>query len=152
MASSTTIVANIRILVDKNCYVDFINPCVANSKISGFTPDLTQELVLKEILQNSRATVYRGTLDGTPVIAKVSFGNDMAKLGLWKEVNNYFALEDLQGTVIPRCYNYVEGSTPIKRQTKPSEIAYLILEDCGKSVGDLFLLKLKKKYAYSISF
>ena len=140
MASTTTIVAHVNIHAAQNCHADFTTPCNTDTRISGFTPDLTQELVLQKIIQASPrgATVYRGTLDGTPVVAKIVFGNDIAKLDLRKEANNYFAMEDLQGRIIPHCYNYVIGSTPIKGETKPSDISCLILEDCGESVGDFF--------------
>ena len=85
-------------------------------------------------------------MDGTPVVVKIVFASDKARLKLREEMNNYFALEDLQGTVIPRCYHYVIGSTPIKGQTRPSDIECLILEDCGKAVEYFPSLKLKDRY------
>ena len=84
-------------------------------------------------------------LDGTPVVVKIVFASDKARLKLREEMDNYFALEDLQGTVIPRCYHYVIGSTPIKGQTRPSDIECLILEDCGEPVGDFFCLSSEDK-------
>ena len=87
-------------------------------------------------------------LDGTPVVVKIVFASDKARLKLREEMNNYFALEDLQGTVIPRCYHYVIGSTPIKGQTRLSDIECLILEDCGKAVEYFPRLKLKDRYVY----
>ena len=87
-------------------------------------------------------------MDGTPVVVKIVFASDKARLKLREEMNNYFALEDLQGTVIPRCYHYVIGSTPIKGQTRPSDIECLILEDWGKSVEDFFCLKLEDRYVH----
>ena len=79
-------------------------------------------------------------------MVKIALNYDIGRMR--KESRNYSGLEDLQGTVIPRCYNYVIGSTPIKGQTKPSDIECLILEDCGKSVGYFPSLKLKDRYAY----
>ena len=85
-------------------------------------------------------------MDGTPVVVKIVFASDKARLKLREEMNNYFALEDLQGTVIPRCYHYVIGSTPIKGQTRPSDIECLILEDCGEPVESLYRLKPEDRY------
>ena len=87
MASPTTIVENTRILVAENCHVDFTNPCTAKSKIRGFAPDIIQELILKKTIQVSlrEAAFYRGTVDGIPVVAKIVFGHDIAKLNLRKE-------------------------------------------------------------------
>ena len=143
MASTTTIAAHVRIVTAPGLYVKFTTPCITESRISGFTPDVTQELVLREIIQASHSAVYRGTLAGIPVTVKDAFNYVID--GLRNEARNYFAMEDLQGTVIPRCYNYVIGSTPIKGQTKPSDIAFLILEDCGEPVEYFPSLKLKDR-------
>ena len=128
------IASQVCIIVAQDFYVDFTTPCITKSKASGFTPDLTQELVIQDEIRvgqyfssgyyevDPRPDVYRGTLDGTPVVVKIVFASDKARLKLREEMNNYFALEDLQGTVIPRCYHYVIGSTPIKGQTRPSDI------------------------------
>ena len=142
------VASQVRILVAQGFHVDFTTLCITDSKVSGFIPDVTQELVLREIIQASDSAVYRGTLDGTPVVVKIVFASDKARLKLREEMNNYFALEDLQGTVIPRCYHYVIGSTPIKGQTRPSDIECLILEDCGKAVEYFPRLKLKDRYVY----
>ena len=151
------IASHVRIRVARNLHADFTTPCIIESRASGSTPDVTQELILQKDIQvvqsfssvnieaDPRPQVYRGTLDGTSVVVKVVFASDKARLKLREERNNYIALEDLQGSVIPRCYNYVIGSTPIKGQTKPSDIECLILEDCGKSVGYFPSLKLKDR-------
>ena len=154
------IASQVCIIVAQDFYVDFTTPCITKSKASGFTPDLTQELVIQDEIRvgqyfssgyyevDPRPQIYRGTLDGTPVVVKIVFASDKARLKLREEMNNYFALEDLQGTVIPRCYHYVIGSTPIKGQTRPSDIECLILEDCGKAVEYFPSLKLKDRYVY----
>ena len=151
------IASHVRIRVARNLHADFTTPCITESRASGSTPDVTQELILQEDIQlsqyfssgyyevNLRPLIYRGTLDGTPVVVKTVFDSDKAKLKLREEANNYIAMEDLQGSVIPHCYNYVIGSTPIKGQTKPSDIAFLILEDCGEPVEYFPSLKLKDR-------
>ena len=96
------IASQVRILAAQRCHVDFTTSCITESRANGFTPGITQELVLQKVIHGSRSTVYRGTLDGTPVVVKIAFDDYKAKLKLRKEANNYFALEDLQGTVIPR--------------------------------------------------
>ena len=103
MASTTTIAAHVRIVTAPGLYVKFTTPCITESRISGFTPDVTQELVLQEIIRYSQTPIYRGTLDGMPVVVKIALNYDIGRLG--KESRNYFAMEDLQGTVIPRCCN-----------------------------------------------
>ena len=140
------IASQVRILVAQGFYVDFTTPCVTKSKVGGFTPDVTQELVLREIIRDSEPAVYRGTLDGMPVVVKIALNYDIGRLG--KESRNYFAMEDLQGTVIPRCYNYAIGSIPIEGETQSNIIGCLILEDWGKSVEDFFCLKLEDKYVH----
>ena len=140
------IASQVRILVAQGFYVDFTTPCVTKSKVGGFTPDVTQELVLREIIRDSEPAVYRGTLDGMPVVVKIALNYDIGRLR--KESRNYFAMEDLQGTVIPRCYNYAIGSIPIEGETQSNIIACLILEDWGKSVEDFFCLKLEDRYVH----
>ena len=142
------IASQVRILAAQRCHVDFTSSCITESRANGFTPGITQELVLQKVIHGSRSTVYRGTLDGTPVVVKIAFDDYKAKLKLRKEANNYFALEDLQGTVIPRCYNYAIGSIPIEGETQSNIIGCLILEDWGKSVEDFFCLKLEDKYVH----
>ena len=151
------VASQVRITVAQGLRVDFTTPCITESRASGSTPDVTQELILQKDIQlsqyfssgyyevNLRPLIYRGTLDGTPVVVKIVFDSDKAKLKLREEANNYTAMEDLQGSVIPHCYNYVIGSTPIKGQTKPSDIAFLILEDCGEPVEYFPSLKLKDR-------
>ena len=151
------IASHVRIRVARNLHADFTTPCITESRASGSTPDVTQELILQKDIQvvqsfssvnieaDPRPQVYRGTLDGTSVVVKVVFASDKARLKLREERNNYIAMEDLQGSVIPHCYNYVIGSTPIKGQTKPSDIECLILEDCGEPVGDFFCLNSEDK-------
>ena len=158
MASTTTDTTDtsaaeyVRILASQNCHVDFINPCTAKSRVRGCALDVTSDLILQETIQVSPrgSSVYRGTMDDFPVIAKIVFGHDIARLNLRKETKNYFDMPNLQGTVIPLVFNYIEGTTPIKGETEPSNIACLILEDCGKEVDSFFRLKLKDKYAYLI--
>ena len=82
-------------------------------------------------------------MDGIPVTVKVAFNYIIDELR--SEARNYFAMEDLQGTVIPRCYNYVIGSALVKGKTEPSDITCLILEDCGEPVGDFFCLSSEDK-------
>ena len=77
------------------------------------------------------------------VVVKIALDRDISKLK--KEARNYFVMEDLQGTVIPHCYNYAIGSIPIDGETRSSAIGCLILEDCGESVEDFFSLKLEEK-------
>ena len=139
------IASQVRILVAQGFYVDFTTPCVTKSKVGGFTPDVTQELVLREIIRDSEPAVYRGTLDGTPVVVKIALNYDIGRMR--KESRNYSGLEDLQGTVIPRCYNYFTGSTR-KGEREPIDIGCLILEDCGKAVEHFPRLKLKDRYVY----
>ena len=146
MASTTTIAAHVRIVTAPGLYVKFTTPCITESRISGFTPDVTQELVLQEIIRYSQTLIYRGTLDGMPVVVKIALNYDIGRLG--KESRNYFAMEDLQGTVIPRCYNYAIGSIPIEGETQSNIIGCLILEDWGKSVEDFFCLKLEDRYVH----
>ena len=151
------IASHVRIRVARNLHADFTTPCITESRASGSTPDVTQELILQKDIQlsqyfssgyyevNLRPLIYRGTLDGTPVVVKIVFDSDKAKLKLREEANNYIAMEDLQGTVIPYCYNYLTGSIPIDGETRSSAIGCLILEDCGESVEDFFSLKLEEK-------
>ena len=146
MASTTTIAAHVRIVTAPGLYVKFTTPCITESRISGFTPDVTQELVLQEIIRYSQTPIYRGTLDGMPVVVKIALNYDIGRLR--KESRNYFAMEDLQGTVIPRCYNYAIGSIPIEGETQSNSIGCLILEDWGKSVEDFFCLKLEDRYVH----
>ena len=146
MASTTTIAAHVRIVTAPGLYVKFTTPCITESRISGFTPDVTQELVLQEIIRYSQTLIYRGTLDGMPVVVKIALNYDIGRLG--KGSRNYFAMEDLQGTVIPRCYNYAIGSIPIEGETQSNSIGCLILEDWGKSVEDFFCLKLEDRYVH----
>ena len=87
-------------------------------------------------------------MDGTPVVVKIVFDSDKAKLKLREEANNYIAMEDLQGSVIPHCYNYVIGSALVKGKTEPSDITCLILEDCGEPVKDFLFLKLEDRYVH----
>ena len=141
----STRAAHIRIVSAPGVYVKFTTPCIAESAITDSTPDLTQELVLQKTIHVSHSTIYRGTLDGTPVVVKIAFDSDKARLKLRNETYNYFHMEELQGSVIPRCYNYVIGSTPIKGKTKPIDIACLIFEDCGEPVEDFFCLKPEEK-------
>lgn len=145
MAFTTAIAAHVRIVATEGFLINFTTPCITETRVSNFTPDLTQELVLQKIIQVSHSTVYRGTLDGTPVVVKIAFDSDRARWNLRKEAFNYFYVEELQGSVIPRCYNYVIGSTPIKGKTKPIDIACLIFEDCGEPVEDFFCLKPEEK-------
>ena len=135
--------AHVRILVEKHCSVNFTNPCIVESEDESSTPNLTQELILQ---RNIRGSHYRGTLDGIPVIVKIKFDYDIDELK--KEAKNYFAMKDLQGTVIPRCYNYAIGSIPIEGETQSNSIGCLILEDWGKSVEDFFCLKLEDRYVH----
>ena len=137
------IASQVRILVAQGFYVDFTTPCTIESKYSGFTPDHTQELVLQEIVRDSQPAVYRGTLNGMSVVVKIIIDRDISKLR--SEAKNYFVMEDLQGTVIPYCYNYLTGSIRIEGKRKPRDIGCLILEDCGESVEDFFSLKLEEK-------
>ena len=85
-------------------------------------------------------------MDGIPVTVKVAFNYIIDELR--SEARNYFAMEDLQGTVIPRCYNYVIGSALVKGKTEPSNITCLILEDCGEPVKDFLFLKLEDRYVH----
>ena len=85
-------------------------------------------------------------MDGIPVTVKVAFNYIIDELR--SEARNYFAMEDLQGTVIPRCYNYAIGSIPIEGKTQSNSIGCLILEDWGKSVEDFFCLKLEDRYVH----
>ena len=140
------VASQVRILVAQGFHVDFTTPCITNSRVSGFTPDVTQELVLREIIQDSHSAVYRGTLDGIPVTVKVKISYIIDEVR--SEARNYFAMEELQGTIIPRCYNYVIGSALVKGETEPSDIACLILEDYGEPVKDFFCLKLEDRYVH----
>ena len=79
-------------------------------------------------------------------MVKIALNYDIGRMR--KESRNYSGLEDLQGTVIPRCYNYVIGFASKRGETKPSAIGCLILEDWGKSVEDFFCLKLEDKYVH----
>ena len=142
----STRATHIRIVTAPGLYVKYTTPCITESRISGFTPDVTQELVLQEIIRYSQTLIYRGTLDGMPVVVKIALNYDIGRLG--KGSRNYFAMEDLQGTVIPRCYNYAIGSIPIEGETQSNIIGCLILEDWGKSVEDFFCLKLEDKYVH----
>ena len=146
MASTTTTAGHVRIVTAPGLYVKFTTPCITESRISGFTADVTQELVLQEIIRYSQTPIYRGTLDGMPVVVKIALNYDIGRMR--KESRNYSGLEDLQGTVIPRCYNYVIGSASKRGKTKPSAIACLILEDWGKSVEDFVCLKLEDRYVH----
>ena len=146
MAFTTAIAAHVRIVATEGFLINFTTPCITETRVSNFTPDLTQELVLQKVIHGSRSTVYRGTLDGTPVVVKIAFDDYKAKLKLRKEANNYFALEDLQGTVIPRCYNYFTGSARVKGEREPIDIGCLILEDCGEPVESLYRLKPEDRY------
>ena len=141
----STRAAHIRIVAAPGVYVKFTTPCIAESAITDSTPDLTQELVLQKTIRVSHSTIYRGTLDGTPVVVKIAFDSDKARLKLRNETYNYFYMEELQGSVIPYCYNCLVGSTPIKGQTQLSGITCLILEDCGEPVGDFFCLNSEDK-------
>ena len=141
----STRAAHIRIVAAPGVYVKFTTPCIAESAITDSTPDLTQELVLQKTIRVSHSTIYRGTLDGTPVVVKIAFDSDKARLKLRNETYNYFYMEELQGSVIPYCHNCVTGSTPIKGQTQPSDITWLILEDCGEPTKDFFRLRLEEK-------
>ena len=141
----STRAAHIRIVAAPGVYVKFTTPCITESRIGDSIPDLTQELVLQKTIRVSHSTIYRETLDGTPVVVKIAFDSDKARLKLRNETYNYFYMEELQGSVIPRCYNYVIGSTPIKGKTKPIDIACLIFEDCGEPVEDFFCLKPEEK-------
>ena len=139
------VASQVCIIVAQDFYVDFTTPCITESRIGDSTPDLTQELVLQKTIHVSHSTIYRGTLDGTPVVVKIAFDSDKARLKLRNETYNYFYMEELQGSVIPYCYNCLVGSTPIKGQTQPSGITCLILEDCGEPVGDFFCLNSEDK-------
>ena len=141
----STRAAHIRIVAAPGVYVKFTTPCITESRIGDSTPDLTQELVLQKTIHVSHSTIYRGTLDGTPVVVKIAFDSDKARLKLRNETYNYFHMEELQGSVIPYCHNCVTGSTPIKGQTQPSDITCLILEDCGEPTKDFFRLRLEEK-------
>ena len=145
MASTTTIAAHVRIVTAPGLYVKFTTPCITESRIGDSIPDLMQEVVLQKTIRVSHSTIYRGTLDGTPVVVKIAFDSDKARLKLRNETYNYFYMEELQGSVIPHCYNCLVGSTPIKGQTQPSGITCLILEDCGEPVGDFFCLNSEDK-------
>ena len=79
-------------------------------------------------------------------MVKIALNYDIGRLG--KGSRNYFAMEDLQGTVIPRCYNYAIGSIPIEGETQSNIIGCLILEDWGKSVEDFVCLKLEDRYVH----
>ena len=142
----STRAAHIRIVAAPGIYVKFTTPCITESRIGDSTPDLTQELVLQKTIRVSHSTIYRGTLDGTPVVVKIAFDSDKARLKLRNETYNYFYMEELQGSVIPHCYNCLVGSTPIKGQTQPSGITCLILEDCGEPVESLYRLKPEDRY------
>ena len=85
-------------------------------------------------------------MDGIPVTVKVKINYIIDEVR--SEARNYFAMEELQGTIIPRCYNYVIGSALVKGKTEPSDIACLILEDCGEPVKDFLCLKLEDRYVH----
>ena len=52
----------------------FKTPCTVPSKMEEASKDVTHELVLQESLEDySNNPIYRGTLAGNPVIAKVAF-------------------------------------------------------------------------------
>ena len=132
--------AHVRILVEKHCSVNFTNPCIVESEDESSTPNLTQELILQ---RNIRGSHCRGTLDGIPVIVNIKFDCDIDELK--EEAENYFAMKDLQGTVIPRCYNYFTGSTR-KGEREPIDIGCLILEDCGEPLQSFNNLKPEDRY------
>ena len=77
-------------------------------------------------------------------MVKIALNYDIGRLR--KESRNYFAMEDLQGTVIPRCYNYAIGSIPIEGKTQSNSIGCLILEDCGEPLQSFYNLKPEDRY------
>ena len=132
----------------------FETPCTVPSNLEEASKDVTHELVLQESLEDySNNPIYRGTLAGNPVIAKIAFDDAVHADELRTEAKNYALLQKLQGSSIPRLYNIVEGSVSFNFGRVNAVFVCIVLQDCGDRINTFdedqdFRLRTSEKYVY----
>ena len=132
----------------------FETPCTVPSNLEEASKDVTHELVLQESLEDySNNPIYRGTLAGNPVIAKIAFDDTIHADELRMEAKNYARLQKLQGSSIPKLYNFVEGPVSFSHRKVNAVFVCVIIQDCGDRINTFdedqdFRLRTSEKYAY----
>ena len=132
----------------------FKTPCTVPSNLEEASKDVTHELVLQESLEDySNNPIYRGTLAGNPVIAKIAFDDAVHAEDLRIEAKNYARLQKLQGSIIPKLYNFVEGSVSFNFGRVNAVFVCIIIQDCGDRINTFdedqdFRLRTSEKYVY----
>ena len=130
----------------------FKTPCTVPSNLEEASKDVTHELVLQESLEDySNYPIYRGTLAGNPVVAKVAFDDTIHAEDLRIEAKNYALLQNLQGSSIPKLYNFVEGPVSFSHRKLNAVCVCIIIQDCGDRINlfdknQNFRLRTSEKY------
>ena len=132
----------------------FETPCTVPSNLEEASKDVTHELVLQESLEDySNNPIYRGTLAGNPVIAKIAFDDAVHAEDLRIEAKNYALLQRLQDSSIPKLYNLVEGPVLFSHRKVNAVFVCIIIQDCGDRINTFdedqdFRLRTSEKYVY----
>ena len=130
----------------------FKTPCTVPSNLEEASKDITHELVLQESLGDySNYPIYRGTLAGNPVVVKIAFDDTIHAEDLRIEAKNYALLQKLQGSSIPKLYNFVEGPVSFSHRKLNAVFVCIIIQDCGNRINLFdenrnFLLRTSEKY------
>ena len=69
------------------------------------------------------------------------------------EAKNYARLQKLQGSIIPKLYNFVEGSVSFNFGKVNAVFVCIIIQDCEDRINTFdedqdFRLRMSEKYAY----
>ena len=92
-------------------------------------------------------------LAGNPVVAKIAFDDTIHAEDLRMEAKNYARLQKLQGSIIPKLYNIVEGSVSFNFGRVNAVFVCIVLQDCGDRINTFdedqdFRLRTSEKYVY----